>query len=136
MTDAPPPGEVADDGPLVLDLCSCGYVVTPIIHNTLKAKALRQAELTLGYQSTTGSNKQKQLIFSASCETRLYCFPLNTLTPKPAVTGHTTSIILGRVLAGCCTERGEKAVGRVVIKGTLREEMRDERPAIHISHHP
>ncbi|GBO28723.1 hypothetical protein AVEN_264875-1, partial [Araneus ventricosus] len=30
---------------------------------------------------------------------------------------------------------GEKAVGRVVIKGTLRGEMRDERPSIHISHH-
>ncbi|GBM58847.1 hypothetical protein AVEN_261759-1 [Araneus ventricosus] len=60
----------------------------------------------------------------------------NTLTPKPAVTGHAISILVGRISAGFCSERGEKAVARVVIKGTLRVEMRDERPAIHISYHP
>ncbi|GBN70986.1 hypothetical protein AVEN_172095-1, partial [Araneus ventricosus] len=50
------------------------------------------------------------------------CF--NTLTPKPAVTGHSTSILVGRISAGCCSERRRKSVGRVVIKGTLREEMK------------
>ncbi|GBL81389.1 hypothetical protein AVEN_143686-1 [Araneus ventricosus] len=45
----------------------------------------------------------------------------NTLTPKPPVTGHATSILVGRISAGCCSESGEKAVGRVVIKGTLGE---------------
>ncbi|GBN16439.1 hypothetical protein AVEN_183889-1 [Araneus ventricosus] len=50
--------------------------------------------------------------------------PINTLTPKPAVTGHTTSILVGRISAGCCSERGKKAVGRVAIKGTLRGEVK------------
>ncbi|GBN84893.1 hypothetical protein AVEN_28520-1 [Araneus ventricosus] len=54
----------------------------------------------------------------------------NILTPKPAVIGHATSILVGRISAGCCSERGEKAVGRMVIKGTLRGEIRDERPFI------
>ncbi|GBN17860.1 hypothetical protein AVEN_142354-1 [Araneus ventricosus] len=49
---------------------------------------------------------------------------INTLTPKLAVTGHTTSILAGRISIGCCLERGQKAVGRVVIKGTLRGEMK------------
>ncbi|GBM65415.1 hypothetical protein AVEN_214887-1, partial [Araneus ventricosus] len=48
----------------------------------------------------------------------------NTLTPKSTVTGHATSILVGRISAGCCSERGEKAVGGVVIKGTLKGEMR------------
>ncbi|GBO19394.1 hypothetical protein AVEN_90086-1, partial [Araneus ventricosus] len=46
----------------------------------------------------------------------------NTLTAKPPVTGHATSILVGRISAGCCSEMGEKAVGRVVIKGILKEE--------------
>ncbi|GBM38435.1 hypothetical protein AVEN_260814-1 [Araneus ventricosus] len=50
--------------------------------------------------------------------------PVNTLTPNPAVTGHATSILVGRISAGCCSERGDKAVGRVVIKGTLEGEMK------------
>ncbi|GBL83490.1 hypothetical protein AVEN_196344-1 [Araneus ventricosus] len=62
--------------------------------------------------------------------------PFNTLTPNPAVTGHATSILVGRIWVGCCSEREEKTMGRVVIKGTLRGEIRDERPAVHISHHP
>ncbi|GBM05935.1 Elongation of very long chain fatty acids protein AAEL008004 [Araneus ventricosus] len=53
----------------------------------------------------------------------------NTLTPKPAVTAHATSILVGRISTGCCSESREKAVGRVVIKGTLRGEVGDERPA-------
>ncbi|GBN83815.1 hypothetical protein AVEN_14635-1 [Araneus ventricosus] len=48
----------------------------------------------------------------------------NTLTPKPVVTGHSTSILVDRIPAGCCSERGEKADGRVVFKGTLRGVMR------------
>nr|GBN98525.1 hypothetical protein AVEN_13332-1 [Araneus ventricosus] len=44
----------------------------------------------------------------------------STLTPKQAVTGHATSILVGRLLF----RKGEKAVGRVVIKGTLRGEMK------------
>ncbi|GBM74769.1 hypothetical protein AVEN_225107-1 [Araneus ventricosus] len=55
-----------------------------------------------------------------SGEIKIY---LNTLTPNPAVTGHATSILVGQISAGCCCERREKAVGRVSIKGTLREEM-------------
>ncbi|GBM46053.1 hypothetical protein AVEN_164064-1 [Araneus ventricosus] len=76
---------------------------------------------------------------------------INTLTPKPAVNSHETSILMGRISARYCSERGEKAnntathlcrrdhahrqrrekaVGRVVIKGTLNGEMRDGRPAI------
>ncbi|GBM32047.1 hypothetical protein AVEN_127385-1 [Araneus ventricosus] len=46
----------------------------------------------------------------------------NTLTPKPAVTSHATSILVGRISASCCSERREKAVGRVVIEGTLKEK--------------
>ncbi|GBN66017.1 hypothetical protein AVEN_92767-1 [Araneus ventricosus] len=49
---------------------------------------------------------------------------INTLTPNPALTGHGTSILVGRISAGCCSEKGEKAVGRVVIKGSLRGEMK------------
>ncbi|GBN22497.1 hypothetical protein AVEN_155387-1 [Araneus ventricosus] len=48
----------------------------------------------------------------------------NTLTPKPPGTGHATSIPVGRLSTGCCSEREEKAVRRVVIKGTLRGEMK------------
>ncbi|GBN22246.1 hypothetical protein AVEN_261986-1 [Araneus ventricosus] len=48
----------------------------------------------------------------------------NPLTPKPPGTGHATSILVGRLSAGCCSEREEKAVGRVVMKGTLRGEMK------------
>ncbi|GBN36127.1 hypothetical protein AVEN_151842-1 [Araneus ventricosus] len=55
---------------------------------------------------------------------------VNTLTPKPPVTGHTTSILVGRISAGYCSLKGEKAVGRAVIKGTLKGEMRDERPPV------
>ncbi|GBN53101.1 hypothetical protein AVEN_192133-1, partial [Araneus ventricosus] len=36
---------------------------------------------------------------------------VNTLTPKPAITGHATSVLVGRISAGCSSERGEKAVG-------------------------
>ncbi|GBN17286.1 hypothetical protein AVEN_9091-1 [Araneus ventricosus] len=50
----------------------------------------------------------------------------------PAVTDHATSVLVGRISDGYCSERGEKAVGRVVIKGSLGVEMRDERPSIHI----
>ncbi|GBN60296.1 hypothetical protein AVEN_218214-1 [Araneus ventricosus] len=71
-----------------------------------------------------------------SARGQIFQITFNTLTPKPAVTGHATSILVGRISAGYCSERGEKAVGRVVIKGTLRVEMRDGKPAIHISHHP
>ncbi|GBO43031.1 hypothetical protein AVEN_220292-1, partial [Araneus ventricosus] len=60
---------------------------------------------------------------------------INPLTPKPAVTGHATSIVVGRISAGCRPERWEKAVGRLVIKGPLGVEIRDERPSIHIFHH-
>nr|GBO41731.1 hypothetical protein AVEN_258610-1 [Araneus ventricosus] len=60
----------------------------------------------------------------------------NPLTPKPAITGHITSILVGRVSAGYCSESGEKAGGRVVIKGLLGVEIRDERPFIHIFHYP
>ncbi|GBM97007.1 hypothetical protein AVEN_57180-1 [Araneus ventricosus] len=49
---------------------------------------------------------------------------INTLTPKPAVTGHATSILVGRISAGCCSKRREKVVGRVVIKETFKEEMK------------
>ncbi|GBN44519.1 hypothetical protein AVEN_275226-1 [Araneus ventricosus] len=49
---------------------------------------------------------------------------INNLTPKPAVTGHATSIPVSRISVGCCSERVEKAVGRVVIKVTLRGEMK------------
>ncbi|GBM41872.1 hypothetical protein AVEN_8541-1 [Araneus ventricosus] len=67
-------------------------------------------------------------------------FPLrcvfNPLTHNPAVTDHATSILVGRISAGYCSESGEKAVGLVVTKGTLRGEIRDERPSIHIFHHP
>ncbi|GBM76310.1 hypothetical protein AVEN_214736-1 [Araneus ventricosus] len=49
---------------------------------------------------------------------------VNTLTPKPAVTGLATFILVGRISAGCCSERGEKAVGRVAIKGNLKREMK------------
>ncbi|GBO08227.1 hypothetical protein AVEN_45354-1 [Araneus ventricosus] len=51
----------------------------------------------------------------------------NTLTPKPAVTGHASSILVGRFSAGCYSERREKAVGRVVIKGTFNP------PAVRLS---
>ncbi|GBL71751.1 hypothetical protein AVEN_191020-1 [Araneus ventricosus] len=61
---------------------------------------------------------------------------INPLTPKPAVTGHTTSILVGRISAGCCSEWEEKAVEGVVIKGPLWVEIGDKRHAIHISHHP
>ncbi|GBM29341.1 hypothetical protein AVEN_232524-1, partial [Araneus ventricosus] len=61
---------------------------------------------------------------------------VNPLTPKPAVTVHATSILEGRISAGSCSESGEKAVGRVVIKGPLGIDTRDERPSIHIFHHP
>ncbi|GBM81993.1 hypothetical protein AVEN_202637-1 [Araneus ventricosus] len=47
---------------------------------------------------------------------------MNTATPKPAVTDHATFILVGRISAGCYSERGEKAVERVVIKRTLRGE--------------
>ncbi|GBO21658.1 hypothetical protein AVEN_132811-1 [Araneus ventricosus] len=48
----------------------------------------------------------------------------NTLTSIPAITGHATSILVGLISADCCSERGEKAVGQLVIKGTLRGEMK------------
>ncbi|GBO39870.1 hypothetical protein AVEN_153241-1, partial [Araneus ventricosus] len=57
------------------------------------------------------------------------------LTPKPAVTGHATSILVGRISAGYCSESGEKVVWGVIIKGPLGVETRDERPSIHIVHH-
>ncbi|GBN38016.1 hypothetical protein AVEN_6874-1 [Araneus ventricosus] len=60
---------------------------------------------------------------------------LNPLIPKPAVTGHATSILEGRISASCCSESGEKAVESVVIKLPLVAEIRDERPSIHIFHH-
>ncbi|GBO10906.1 hypothetical protein AVEN_259507-1, partial [Araneus ventricosus] len=41
---------------------------------------------------------------------------LNTPTPKPSVTGHATSTLVGRISAGCCSERKEKAVERVYIR--------------------
>ncbi|GBM79076.1 hypothetical protein AVEN_183139-1 [Araneus ventricosus] len=65
-----------------------------------------------------------------------YHIYINTLTPKPAVTDHASSILVGRISADCYSERGAKAVGQEVIKGTLRGEMRDDGPDIHISHHP
>ncbi|GBM84511.1 hypothetical protein AVEN_147626-1 [Araneus ventricosus] len=46
------------------------------------------------------------------------------LTPKPAVTGHATSILVGRISAGYCSESGEKAIGRVVVKKPLGVEIR------------
>ncbi|GBO18003.1 hypothetical protein AVEN_17505-1, partial [Araneus ventricosus] len=55
------------------------------------------------------------------------CF--NPLTPKTAVTGHTTSILVEQISACYCSESGEKVVG-------LGEEIRDERPSIDIFHHP
>ncbi|GBL97031.1 hypothetical protein AVEN_254083-1 [Araneus ventricosus] len=59
----------------------------------------------------------------------------NSLTPKPAVLGHETSILVGRISAGYCSESREKAVGRMGIKGPLGVEIRDERPSIDIIHH-
>ncbi|GBM89514.1 hypothetical protein AVEN_15319-1 [Araneus ventricosus] len=61
---------------------------------------------------------------------------MNPLTPKPTVAGHATSILVGRISGGGCSEWREKAVGRVIIKDPLWVEIEDERPAIHISHHP
>ncbi|GBM80071.1 hypothetical protein AVEN_227810-1 [Araneus ventricosus] len=59
---------------------------------------------------------------------------LNPLTPKPAITVHATSILVRRISAGYCSESGEKAVRRVVIKGSHGVEIRDERSSIHIFH--
>ncbi|GBM09334.1 hypothetical protein AVEN_135062-1 [Araneus ventricosus] len=59
-------------------------------------------------------------------------YHFNPLTPKPAVTDHATSILVGRISAGYCFKSGEKAVGRV----GLGIEIRDERPSIDIFHHP
>ncbi|GBO21054.1 hypothetical protein AVEN_204893-1, partial [Araneus ventricosus] len=41
----------------------------------------------------------------------VYLSTLNTPTPKPAVTGHATSILVGRISAGCCSERGRRQLG-------------------------
>ncbi|GBM51142.1 hypothetical protein AVEN_2494-1 [Araneus ventricosus] len=57
---------------------------------------------------------------------------VNPLTPKLAVTGHATSILVGRISAGYCSECEEKVDGRVVIKGPFGVKIRDERPSIHI----
>ncbi|GBN70558.1 hypothetical protein AVEN_44970-1 [Araneus ventricosus] len=54
----------------------------------------------------------------------IHGYRFNTLTPKPAVTVHATSILVGRISAGCFSEKGEKAAGRVGIKGTFRGEMK------------
>ncbi|GBM85482.1 hypothetical protein AVEN_129609-1 [Araneus ventricosus] len=48
---------------------------------------------------------------------------INTLTPKPPLSDHATSILVGRISADFCSEKGEKAVGRVV-QGTLMGEMK------------
>ncbi|GBM85478.1 hypothetical protein AVEN_93747-1 [Araneus ventricosus] len=63
-------------------------------------------------------------------------FLFNPLTPKPAETDHATSILVERISAGCCSERGEKAVGRMALKGFPGVKIRDKRPSIHIFQHP
>ncbi|GBN89727.1 hypothetical protein AVEN_240222-1, partial [Araneus ventricosus] len=50
--------------------------------------------------------------------------PYNPLTTNPAVIGHDTSILVGRISAGCFSEREEMEVARMVIKGSLGEEIR------------
>ncbi|GBN44187.1 hypothetical protein AVEN_205719-1 [Araneus ventricosus] len=69
-------------------------------------------------------------------ESEMATFPqpslLSELNPNPAVTGHVTCKLVGRISAGYCSESGEKAVGRVVINQVLEVERRDERISIHI----
>ncbi|GBN29976.1 hypothetical protein AVEN_71162-1 [Araneus ventricosus] len=55
----------------------------------------------------------------------------NPLTPKPAVTGQATFILVWRIPVCYCSECGEKAVGRV----GLGVEIRDEAPSIDIFSH-
>ncbi|GBM74740.1 hypothetical protein AVEN_197985-1 [Araneus ventricosus] len=64
-----------------------------------------------------------------------FTFDFNPLTPKPAVTGHTTSILVGRISVVALQNGGE---GSWVsgLKGPFWVEIGDERPAIRISHHP
>ncbi|GBM29961.1 hypothetical protein AVEN_225644-1 [Araneus ventricosus] len=49
--------------------------------------------------------------------------PYNPLTTSPAVIGHATSILVGRISAGCFSERRKKEVARVVIKGSRGGEI-------------
>ncbi|GBL56032.1 hypothetical protein AVEN_222585-1 [Araneus ventricosus] len=63
---------------------------------------------------------------------REYTLSLNPLTPKPAITDHTTSILVGRISAGCCSEWGEKAIGGVVIKGPLGRDGRRKACRSHL----
>ncbi|GBN16784.1 hypothetical protein AVEN_231369-1 [Araneus ventricosus] len=71
--------------------------------------------------------KLAYLLQTSSPHHRRTCDPLriiNTLTPKPAVTSHATSILVGQISAGCCSRKGGEGSWGVVIKGTLRGEMR------------
>ncbi|GBM69635.1 hypothetical protein AVEN_17595-1 [Araneus ventricosus] len=56
-------------------------------------------------------------------------FRVNPLTPKPAVTDHATSILVGRVSAGYCSESGRRQLGEWSLRDPLRVEIRDERPS-------
>ncbi|GBM34056.1 hypothetical protein AVEN_162233-1 [Araneus ventricosus] len=43
------------------------------------------------------------------------------MTPKPAITGHATPILVGQISASCCSERGRRKLDEWSLKGPLRE---------------
>ncbi|GBM31990.1 hypothetical protein AVEN_222320-1 [Araneus ventricosus] len=75
----------------------------------------------ISVKGKTTKSKLYPLVLHLNSYSAVPIIRVNTLTPKPAVTGHATSTLVGRISVGCCSERGRRQLGEWSLKGPLGE---------------